>query len=82
VLLSTTEGEDKPLKYAVLYKTADLVLITKIDLAVAAGFDVALARRNVAAVNPRAEVLEVSACTGAGMAAWYDRLRCQRAERA
>ena len=71
VLLAVTEGEDKPLKYPTMFKTADIVVITKIDLATAAGFDRALTLANVRAVAPQAEVLEVSARTGAGMAAWY-----------
>jgi hydrogenase nickel incorporation protein HypB len=71
VLLAVTEGEDKPLKYPKTFKTADLVLITKTDLAAAAGFDRALALANLAAVAPQARVLEVSARTGEGMAEWY-----------
>jgi hydrogenase nickel incorporation protein HypB len=71
VLFSVTEGEDKPLKYPVLFHTADLVLITKTDLAAAVGFDRAAALQNVRQVAPRAEILEVSAKTGAGLPAWY-----------
>jgi hydrogenase nickel incorporation protein HypB len=70
VLLSVTEGEDKPLKYPPIFHGADLVLITKIDLAEAAGFDREAARRNLEAVAPGIPVLEVSARTGAGMEAW------------
>lgn len=70
VLLSVTEGEDKPLKYPPIFHGADLVVITKIDLAEAAGFDHEAARRNVEAVAPGIPVLEVSARTGAGMDAW------------
>jgi hydrogenase nickel incorporation protein HypB len=68
VLLSTTEGEDKPLKYAPIFQNADLVLITKIDLADAVGFDRAAAHAAIARVAPRATVLEVSARNGVGMA--------------
>src|SRR5262249_2832466 len=71
VLLAVTEGEDKPLKYPKMFKTADLVLVTKIDLADAAGFDRSAALANVHDIAPQAEVLEVSARTGGGMAAWY-----------
>ncbi|MEB3322582.1 MAG: hydrogenase nickel incorporation protein HypB [Synechococcaceae cyanobacterium] len=67
VLLSVTEGEDKPLKYPATFHSADLVVISKIDLAEAAGFDRAQARRNVRRVAPRAAILEVSARTGAGL---------------
>jgi hydrogenase nickel incorporation protein HypB len=67
VLLSVTEGEDKPLKYPATFHSADLVLIGKIDLSEATGFDRALARRNVERVAPNARILEVSARSGAGM---------------
>ena len=68
VLLSTTEGEDKPLKYSPIFQNADLVLITKIDLADAVGFDRTAAHAAIARVAPRATVLEVSARSGEGMA--------------
>ncbi len=74
VLLSTTEGEDKPLKYPKMFKTADIVIVNKMDLAEAAGFDRDVALANLRAVCPAAEVLEVSARTGAGMVAWYAEL--------
>jgi hydrogenase nickel incorporation protein HypB len=67
VLLSTTEGEDKPLKYAPIFQNADLVVISKIDLAEAVGFDRVAAHAAIARVAPRAAVLEVSARTGEGM---------------
>jgi hydrogenase nickel incorporation protein HypB len=68
VLLSATEGEDKPLKYPTIFNTADVAMITKIDLAVAAEFDREAARRSILAVRPGMKILEVSAKTGAGMA--------------
>jgi hydrogenase nickel incorporation protein HypB len=68
VLFSVTEGEDKPLKYPTIFNTADVAVITKIDLAGAAEFDEATARRNIQAVRPGMRVFEVSAKTGAGMA--------------
>jgi hydrogenase nickel incorporation protein HypB len=67
VLLSTTEGEDKPLKYAPIFHGADLVLISKTDLAEAVGFDRAAAHAAIARVAPHAQVLEVSARSGAGL---------------
>ena len=67
VLLSTTEGEDKPLKYPTIFNTADVAMITKIDLAAAVEFDRAAARRNILSVRPGMKILEVSAKTGAGM---------------
>lgn len=71
VLLSVTEGEDKPLKYPVIFLNADLVLVTKCDLAAAAGFDREKALAAIRQVAPRARILEVSAKTGAGLDAWY-----------
>lgn len=71
VLLSVTEGEDKPLKYPVIFREADLVLVTKTDLAAAVGFDRDAALANIRQVAPRAAILEVSARTGAGLDAWY-----------
>jgi hydrogenase nickel incorporation protein HypB len=67
VLLSATEGEDKPLKYPTIFNTADLALITKIDMAAAAEFDLAAARNSIQSVSPGMRTLEVSAKTGEGM---------------
>jgi hydrogenase nickel incorporation protein HypB len=67
VLLSVTEGEDKPLKYPATFHSADWVVITKSDLAEAVGFDRALALRHIRQVAPRARVLEVSARDGRGL---------------
>lgn len=67
VLLSTTEGEDKPLKYAPIFHGADLVLITKSDLVEAVGFDRAAAHAAIARVAPHARVLETSVRSGAGL---------------
>jgi len=67
VLVSTTEGEDKPLKYAPIFHGAHLVLITKIDLAAAVEFDRAAAHAAIARVAPHARVLETSARSGAGL---------------
>jgi hydrogenase nickel incorporation protein HypB len=75
VLLSVTEGEDKPLKYPVIFERADVVVISKIDLAEAVGFDREAAMRNIRKASPSALVFEASAKTGRGMASWYDHLR-------
>lgn len=72
VLMSVTEGEDKPLKYPVIFNDADLVVINKMDLAEAVGFQRQTALNNIRKVAPRAAVLDVSARTGEGMAAWLD----------
>lgn len=78
VLLSVTEGEDKPLKYPTLFQTADLALITKIDLAEAVEFDRAAAYAAVQAVRPGIRILETSGKTGLGLDAWIDYLVEQR----
>jgi hydrogenase nickel incorporation protein HypB len=70
VLLSVTEGEDKPLKYPPIFNTADIALITKIDLADAAGFDREAAYTSIDRIRPGLPVLEVSARTGQGLTAW------------
>jgi hydrogenase nickel incorporation protein HypB len=67
VLLSATEGEDKPLKYPTIFNTADVAVISKMDLAEAAEFDLALAHRNIQSVRPDMRVFEVSAKNGRGM---------------
>jgi hydrogenase nickel incorporation protein HypB len=72
VLFSVTEGEDKPLKYPTIFHTADVALITKVDIAAAVEFDGAAAHRNLQAVRPGMQVFEVSAKTGQGMEAWLD----------
>ncbi len=80
VLLSVTEGEDKPLKYPVMFRTAQVVVVNKMDLAQAVGFDRDTALRNIRRVAPEATILEVSARTGQGMARWYAYLdeHCRR----
>ncbi len=67
VLLSATEGEDKPLKYPTIFNSSDVAIITKMDLAEAAEFDLAAARRNIEGVRPGMRIFEVSSKTGLGM---------------
>jgi hydrogenase nickel incorporation protein HypB len=67
VLLSVTEGEDKPLKYPTIFNSADVAIITKSDLAEAVEFDEAAATRNIRAVRPGMEIFKVSAKTAEGM---------------
>ena len=74
-VISPTEGEDKPIKYPHMFRAVDLVVINKIDLAPHVDFDENACRANIASVNPEAEVLCLSAKTGAGMDAWCARLR-------
>jgi hydrogenase nickel incorporation protein HypB len=77
VLFSVTEGEDKPLKYPTIFNTADVTIITKMDLATATEFDAAAAHRNIQAVRPGMKVLEVSAKTGEGVECWLQFLQSQ-----
>ena len=68
VLMSVTEGEDKPLKYPAIFNTADVAVITKMDMAAAAEFDQQAAERNIQSVRPKMRTLWVSAKTGEGLA--------------
>jgi hydrogenase nickel incorporation protein HypB len=70
VALSITEGEDKPLKYPVMFRKADLVVLTKCDLAPHLDVDLAAIHAALARVMPEPRAIEVSARTGAGMDAW------------
>jgi hydrogenase nickel incorporation protein HypB len=71
VLLSSPEGEDKPLKYPPIFKSADVVLLTKIDVAGVLGFDREAAAENVRRMAPQARLIQLSARTGEGIDQWY-----------
>ena len=75
VLFSVTEGADKPIKYPHMFRRADLVLLTKIDLAPHVDFDLAEALAALRAVAPSAPVLQLSTRSGEGLAPWYDWLK-------
>ena len=75
VVLSVTEGEDKPLKYANMFAAADLMLLNKIDLLPYVDFDVAQCLDYARRVNPALQILQLSARTGEGMTIWLDWLR-------
>jgi hydrogenase nickel incorporation protein HypB len=75
VILSVTEGEDKPLKYPHMFRAASLMLLNKLDLLPHVDFDAARAEANAREVNPGMSVLRLSARTGEGMSSWYDWLR-------
>jgi hydrogenase nickel incorporation protein HypB len=75
VLSSVTEGEDKPLKYPTIYNSADLAVLTKIDLASAVDFDQPAAIHNIQAVRPGMKVFQLSAKTGEGMDTFVAHLR-------
>jgi hydrogenase nickel incorporation protein HypB len=79
VLLSTTEGEDKPLKYPTIFNTADVAIITKSDLAAVVEFDRNAALENIQRVRPGMQVIEVSAKTKEGMQPWLQLLHDRRA---
>jgi len=71
-LLSVTEGEDKPLKYPTMFNSADVAVITKMDLAQACEYDREWALRNIREIRPAIEILELSAKRGLGMDNWLD----------
>src|SRR5579872_5994600 len=81
-LLSVTEGEDKPLKYPTLFNSADVSIITKIDIAEAVGFDRVAALRNINEIRPGIRIFETSAKTGVGMAEWLAYLAEEKSRRA
>ncbi len=78
VAFSVTEGEDKPRKYPTIFNTADVALLTKIDLDDAVGFDITAAQQSIQAVRPGMKVLKLSAKTGEGMDEWLNFLGQRR----
>lgn len=77
VVISITEGEDKPVKYPDMFRTAQLCVINKMDLLPYLRFDLAALKQYALQVNPQLEFVEVSATTGQGMEAWYQWLEKQ-----
>lgn len=75
VVISVTEGEDKPIKYPVMFQRADLVVLTKVDLLPHLDFDVDAFIANVARVMPEPKLLQVAARTGDGVDAWVEWLK-------
>ncbi len=82
MVASVTEGEDKPLKYPFMFRSAELVLVNKTDLLTHLDFDLAQLLRNIEAVNPTVQHILTSARTGEGMAEWYSWLMMQRSSTA
>jgi len=80
VLLSVTEGEDKPLKYPTIFNSADVAIVTKTDLAAVVEFDSETAFRNIQAVRPGMRVFELSSKSGAGMDEFLEFLATRLAE--
>jgi hydrogenase nickel incorporation protein HypB len=81
VLLSVTEGEDKPLKYPTIFNSADVAVITKMDLAAAVDFNEQALDQNIEAVRPRMQILKLSAKTGEGMHEFLNYLQNVRSSR-
>jgi len=73
--MSTTEGEDKPLKYPYMFRSSNLCIINKTDLLPYVDFDVARAREYARRVNPDLSFIELSVKTGEGIEKWYDWLK-------
>jgi hydrogenase nickel incorporation protein HypB len=73
--MSVTEGEDKPLKCLTIFNSADVAVITKIDLAAAVEFNAAAANRSIHSIRPRMTMFDVSAQSGGGMEEFLDFLR-------
>ena len=74
-ILSVPEGDDKPLKYPLMFEVCDVVIVNKMDVAPYFDFDLARCEANVRMRNPHAVVLPMSARTGEGVEAWCDWLR-------
>jgi len=72
VMLSVTEGDDKPLKYPVIFRPADLVIISKVDLLKHVRFSMKKAVKNIKKVSPSAKVIEVSSFSAKGLKEWID----------
>lgn len=75
VILSVTEGEDKPLKYPHMFRAADIMILNKTDLLPHVDFDLSRAIANAREVNPGITILQVSARNGEGLSSWYGWLR-------
>jgi len=80
VLISVTEGEDKPLKYPTIFNSADVAVVTKMDLASAVEFDWYSVYGNIQAVRPGMRVFRLSAKSGVGMGEYLDFLAARRNE--
>lgn len=82
VIISTTEGEDKPLKYPQMFATADICIINKIDLLPYINFNLPLLEANLKQINPEMQIFKVSATSGKGMSAWCAYLKQTASEQA
>jgi hydrogenase nickel incorporation protein HypB len=78
VIISVTEGEDKPIKYPDMFQTSQLCIINKIDLLPYLKFDVEVLKKYGRKVNPQMEFIELSCTSGAGLSQWYDWLKKEK----
>lgn len=76
-VLSVTEGEDKPLKYPLVFRNSQTILINKIDLLPYTNFDLEAATRDIRGINPQASLITASCRTGEGLGEWYEWLKLQ-----
>ncbi len=76
-MLSITEGEDKPLKYPLIFKQASVVILNKVDLLSYTSFDMPAAINDITSINPETVLLQASCQSGAGLPAWYQWLKEQ-----
>lgn len=75
VMISTTEGDDKPSKYPAMFRVSDVLIVNKIDLLAYVDFDMKKVRENALAINPKLEIIELSCKTGEGLDQWIDWVR-------
>ncbi len=75
VVLSITEGDDKPLKYPLIFKESAIAVLNKVDLLPYTNFDMAAAKKDITSIHPSISVLDVSCTSNAGLEAWYDWLK-------
>ena len=81
VVLSITEGDDKPLKYPLIFKESAIALLNKVDILPYCNFDMKGAKEDILALHPGMEVVEVSCATGQGIDAWCDWLKARVREK-
>ena len=77
VIISVTEGDDKPLKYPDMFHSSSLCIVNKIDLLPYVSFDLKKLKENALKINPELNIIELSCTTGEGMKLWYDWLKCR-----
>jgi hydrogenase nickel incorporation protein HypB len=75
VVLSITEGDDKPLKYPLIFKESAIAVLNKVDLLPYTNFDMNAAKKDIISIHPGISVLEVACCRDTGLELWYDWLK-------